>query len=57
MKKNEIYHLPHGVRARVNGSSTAGPPDHRRSLSQSVPSRAIAAANQEVMEAQEKKEV
>ena len=35
----------------VDGVSTAGLPDHRRSLSQSVPSRAIAAANREVMEA------
>ena len=38
------------MRSRVDGSSTAGLPDHRRSLSQSVPSRAIAAANREVME-------
>ena len=36
------------IRAHVDGSSTAGLPDHRRSLSQSVP---IAAANREVMEA------
>ena len=37
------------IRALVDGSSMAELLDHRRSLSQSVPSRAIAAANREVM--------